>query len=165
MIIRKAIPDDFEALRAIYNYEAEFTDNNFDTHAIEADEWAAHMSIYNKEGDNHPLLVADDNGVVCGYASLSPFRSKHGYAESVELSIYVARDHRGRGLGNMLMAAIVESARSNPGTHLIVSVVTSENAASMALHTKFNFEYCGCIREAAFKRGAYHNINYYQLLV
>lgn len=165
MIIRKAIPDDFEALRTIYNYEAEYTDNNFDTHAIEPDEWVRRMSVYNKEGDNHPLLVAEDEGVVCGYASLSPFRSKHGYTGSVELSIYVSREHRGKGLGNLLMAAIVDAARQNPRTHTIISVVTSRNAPSMALHTKFNFVYCGSIREAAFKRGAYHDINYYQLLV
>ena len=165
MIIRKAVPQDFEALRAIYNHEAVYTCNNFDTHAIEPQEWIARMSAYNKPDENHPLLVAEDDGVVCGYASLSRFRPKHGYTGSVELSIYVSRDHRGKGIGNKLMAAIVEEAQNDPRTHTIVSVVIPQNAASMALHKKFNFEFCGCIREAAFKRGAYHDINYYQLIV
>ncbi len=165
MIIRKAVPGDFEALRAIYNYEAEFTENNFDTHAVSPEEWAARMSVYNREGGNHPLLVADDNGVICGYASLSPFRSKHGYTASVELSIYVSREQRGKGTGTLLMSAIVDAAKTDPNTHTIVSVVTSKNAASLALHAKYNFEYCGCIRDAAYKLGRFHDINYYQLLV
>ncbi len=166
MEIRLAIPGDYEALRAIYNYEVENACNNFDTKPASANQWEAAMQKYNRPGLNNPLIVAADNGTVCGYASLSPFRAKKdGYAPSKELSIYVAADQRGRGLGNTLMDAIVSEGRRNPEIHTIVSVITSKNAASQALHKKFGFEYCGTIRQVAFKMGEYHDITYYELFV
>ncbi len=60
MMIRKATEDDFEAIRAIYNYEVETACNNFAIHPVDAETWAGHMAEYNKPGGNHPLIVADD---------------------------------------------------------------------------------------------------------
>ena len=166
MDIRPAISDDYEAMRAIYNYEVENACNNFDTKPATEEQWEVAMQKYNRPGSNNPLLVADDDGIVCGYASLSPFRAKKdGYAPSKELSIYVATDQRGRGLGNTLMEAIVDEGRKNPEIHTIVSVITTSNAASQALHKKFGFEYCGTIRQVALKQEEYHDISYYELFV
>lgn len=166
MEIRLATTDDYEALRAIYNYEVENACNNFDTKPASPEQWEVKMQKYNKPGLNNPLLVADDNGVICGYACLSPFRAKKdGYAPSKELSIYVDANQRGRGLGNTLMDAIVAEGRKNPEIHAIISVITTNNAPSQALHQKFGFEHCGTIRQVAFKMGEYHDISYFELFV
>lgn len=165
MMIRKATEDDFEAIRAIYNYEVETACNNFAIHPADAETWAEHMAGYNKPGGNHPLIVADDREGVCGYASLSAFRSKGGYAPAVELSIYISPDHRGQGIGGKLMAAIIDEARANQDTHAVISVITEGNKASIALHEKFGFEYCGSMKEIAFKHGAYRDMSFYELLV
>jgi L-amino acid N-acyltransferase len=166
MKIRQANAADFEALRAIYNYEVENGCNNFDTHAIDAEEWTHHMGEYNHPGDNHPLLVAvDDDNTACGYASLSPFRAKHGYAGTVELSIYVSPNKRGHGLGNLLMEAILDAARGSKTTHAVISVITEDNKASAAMHSKFGFTYQGSLHDVAYKLGEYRDISYYQLLV
>ena len=131
------------------------------------------LDIYNDEVlhgistvDNHPLLTAElENGKAAGYASLSEYRSKEAYRSSVELSIYVARAHRGKGVATALMEAILDMARADDRTHLVVSVITDGNEASQRLHDKFGFTFCGIIPEVGMKFECYQNIRNYALLV
>ena len=123
--------------------------------------WFAHHNV-----DNHPLLTAElENGKAAGYASLSEYRSKEAYRSSVELSIYVARAHRGKGVATALMETILDMARADDRTHLVVSVITDGNEASQRLHDKFGFTFCGIIPEVGMKFECYQNIRNYALLV
>ena len=108
--------------------------------------------------DNHPLLVAEQDGRVAGYASLSSYRAKEAYRSTVELSIYIHPDFRRQGVATALMEAILAEARRDPGTHTVVSVITDGNEASRKLHEKFGFTYCGAIREVGMKFGRYLDI-------
>ena len=111
------------------------------------------------------MLVIEDDGAVRGYAGLSPFRAKDGYAPTVELSIYVSEAYRGKGLGSILMEAILNEAKQNEKTHAVISVIADGNEASTALHTKHGFAYCGTLHEVALKAGSLRDANYYQLMV
>ena len=162
--IRIAEEKDLPALLDIYNDEVLHGISTLDLTPrtmAEWREWFAHHNV-----DNHPLLTAElENGKVAGYASLSDYREKEAYRSSVELSIYVARDCRGKGVASVLMETILDMARADDRTHLVVSVITDGNEASQRLHDKFGFTFCGIVPEVGMKFDRYQNIRNYALLV
>ena len=162
--IRIAEEKDLPALLDIYNDEVLHGISTLDLNPrtmAEWREWFAHHNV-----DNHPLLTAEtENGKVAGYASLSEYRDKEAYRSSVELSIYVARSCRGKGVASVLMETILDMARADDRTHLVVSVITDGNEASQRLHDKFGFTFCGIVPEVGMKFDRYQNIRNYALLV
>ena len=163
MEIRKAEEKDLEALLAIYNYEVENGIATFDLHprTMEAEkEWFAQHNV-----ENHPLYVAEENGVVAGFVSLSSYRPKEAYRTTVELSIYISLRYRRKGVASQLMEFILEEARKDPTIHTVVSVITTENMPSIRLHKKFGFVLCGTVREVGIKFGRYLDIAQYQIFV
>lgn len=162
--IRIAEERDLPALLDIYNDEVLHGISTLDLNPrtmAEWREWFAHHNV-----DNHPLLTAEtENGKVAGYASLSDYREKEAYRSSVELSIYVARSCRGKGVASVLMETILDMARADDRTHLVVSVITDGNEASQRLHDKFGFTFCGIVPEVGMKFDRYQNIRNYALLV
>ncbi len=162
-IVRTAEISDLPAIAEIYNEEIRSGTATFDLRARRFPEWKRWFSHHNI--DNHPLVVAEAEGLVVGYASLSSYRDKEAYNSTVELSVYVAKDHRESGAASALMEALISHARRDPATHLIVSVITGGNTASVRLHRKFGFSYCGTIHEAGIKFGQYLDIDHYELKV
>ena len=163
MEIRAARREDLEQTLAIYNYEVEHGVATFDLRPKTAAEWEVWFDAHNVK--NHPLLVAVQGEKVLGYASLSPYRLKAAYDSTVELSIYIAPDSRRQGVANALMEAILQEARRDSRTHVVVSVITGGNEASRKLHEKFGFTYCGAIREVGMKFGRYLDILNFSLAV
>ena len=163
MEIRAARREDLEQTLAIYNYEVENGVATFDLHPKTAAEWEVWFDAHNVK--NHPLLVAVQGEKVLGYASLSSYRSKEAYDSTVELSIYIAPDSRRQGVANALMEAILQGARRDSRTHVVVSVITGGNVASCSLHEKFGFTFCGALRELGWKFGAYRDVLHYSLMV
>lgn len=163
MTIRKAERKDIEALLEIYNYEVLHGVSTLDINAKTVEQWTEWFEKHNVK--NHPLIVAVDNGTVTGYATLSSYRQKEAYASTVELSIYVHPDHRGKGIGSKLMAEIIAMAKADETVHTVVSVITSGNAASEHLHEKFSFTFSGTIKEVGIKFGKYLDISNYYLIV
>ncbi len=163
MEIRTAQPGDLPALLAIYNYEVTHGTATFDLAEKTLAERKLWFDAHNRE--NHPLICACAGGEILGYASLSPYREKEAYAGTVELSLYVAPDHRGKGVGKALMTAILALAREDKRTHSVISVITEGNAASMHLHEVFGFTFTGALREVGYKFGRYLGIANYELLV
>lgn len=163
MTIRKAERKDIQALLDIYNYEVVGGVSTLDINARTIEQWTVWFEKHNIK--NHPLILSEENGVVTGYATLSSYREKEAYSSTVELSIYVHPDHRGRGVGSILMDEIINMAKEDETVHTVVSVITSGNAASEHLHEKFGFIYSGTIKEAGIKFGEYIDISNYYLIV
>lgn len=163
MMIRAGAQADLEATLAIYNYEVINGVATLDLHKKTLDDWRGWFSAHRT--DNHPLLVAENDGRVVGYATLSPYRSKEAYDATVELSVYVSPGFRRRGAASALMTEILRLARENPRIHNVVSVITRGNAASAALHKSFGFIFCGTIPEVGVKFGRQLSIDNYCLIV
>lgn len=163
MIIRKAEEKDIEALLYIYNYEVLNSTSTFDLNAKTEGRWTQWFYAHNI--DNHPLIVAEVEGVVAGYASLSPYREKEAYKSTVELSVYVHKDYRQRGVATALMNEIIRMAKDDDTIHTVVSVITSENDVSVQLHHKMGFTYCGTIHQVGTKFGRYLDIINFELQV
>lgn len=163
MEIRIAQQADLPALLDIYNDEVLHGVATLDLTAKTLAERQVWFDAHNKA--NHPLIVAQIDGEIAGYASLSDYREKEAYRTTVELSIYVARAFRRQGVATTLMGAILDMAHADDRTHLVVSVITSGNQASKILHDKFGFTFCGTIPEAGMKFGEYQGIDNFYLLV
>ena len=161
--IRQAEKKDVPRLLDIYNYEVTHGVATLDLQEKTLTEWEVWFSQHNR--DNHPLFVAEKDGIVIGYVSLSSYREKEAYRTTVELSIYIAPEGRRQGIASQLMGFILEKAKTDPAIHTVVSVITSGNEASTKLHEKFGFTFCGTIKEVGMKFGKYLDIDNYYLLV
>lgn len=118
-----------------------------------------------KEQGNYPVIGAvDDAGALLGFGTYGPFRAWPAYKYSVEHSVYVHRDHRGRGLGRALIQANLARAREQ-GYHNVIAGIETTNAASRALHLQLGFQRCGVIRHAGFKFGRWLDLEFYQYLL
>ena len=100
MNIRTAERRDLSAMLDIYNYEVKNGTATFDVEPRAGAVGEAWFAAHNT--GNHPLLVAEEDGKVLGYASLSPYRDFDAYLQTVELSVYVAPESRGRGIASAL---------------------------------------------------------------
>ena len=163
MIIRWAEPEDLERIVEIFNYEVLNGTSSFSIYPKTMEERREWFEEHNR--DTHPLIVAEKEGKVIGYASLSSYRSNDAYDSSVELSIYVDRDYRGQRVGKSLMEHLLKLARENGGIHAVLSVITGDNEVSMRLHEKFGFECCGVTREVGKKFGRYLDTAIYELIL
>ena len=125
MDIRRATIADAEAIRQIYNIEVTGSTATLDLVPRSSEKqlsWmAAHSGVY-------PVIVVQAKGAVVGFASLSPYRPRPGYATAVEDSIYVASDHRGQGVGRELLSQAVDMARTH-GFHSVVARVSATQQA------------------------------------
>jgi L-amino acid N-acyltransferase YncA len=109
-------------------------------------------------GAGFPYLVAERDGAVQGYAYIAPYRPRPAYRYTVENSVYVAPGEVGRGVGNLLLAALIELAEAR-GARLMVAVIgDSANRASIALHTRHGFAAVGTIEGAGFKAGRWVDV-------
>ena len=163
LVIRPITQDDVVSCLDIYNYEVVNGVATLDFEPRTLPEWQewfdAHQTV------EHCIFVGLMDDVVVGYASLSPYRTKDAFKSTVELSIYIHQDHRGKGVASKLMAHILEHAKENDTLHTVVSVITAGNKGSTKLHSRFGFTYCGLTPEVGFKHGKYQDTETYALLV
>jgi len=118
-----------------------------------------------KEANGFPVIGAvDGQGALLGFASYGTFRAWPAYKYSVEHSVYVHKDHRGQGLGRVLMGALIEAARERE-VHVMVGGIDVANTGSIALHESLGFAHAGTIRQAAFKFGRWLDLGFYQLIL
>lgn len=143
MIIRDATADDAAAIAAIYNQGIEDHLATLETQARSPEERAAWMAA---KGPRHPVLVAEDDGQVVGWGSLNQFNPRPAYDHVVDFSIYVGRDHRGRGIGDALLTAL-ETRALDLGFHKMVLAAFPHNPGGMRLYERHNFRTVGIYRE------------------
>jgi L-amino acid N-acyltransferase YncA len=118
-----------------------------------------------KEHDaSTPVLIAEVDGMVAGFAYLTRMSEKSGWRFTRENTIYLDRPYRGRGVGTVLLGALLEEARAL-GLRLIVASITSENEPSIALHRKLGFEVVGTLHQAGFKFGRRLDTTYMELVL
>lgn len=163
MRIRTAEKKDVPALLAIYNEEVEHGLSTFDLNPKTMEEWLEWFGEHNV--GNHPLIVAEEDGKAVGYASLSSYRMKEAYQATVELSVYVDKEYRNRGIATKLSLAILDMAREWEDIHTVISVITGGNEGSLRLHERLGFTHCGTMREVGVKFGKWLDIENYQLFV
>ncbi len=115
-----------------------------------------------KEAGRFPVVGAlAPGGALLGFASYGTFRAWPAYKYTVEHSVYVHKEHRGKGIGRALMQQLVARAESQQ-YHVMVGAIDVANAGSIALHEKLGFVHAGTIRQAGFKFGKWLDVVFYQ---
>jgi len=118
-----------------------------------------------KRQHGFPVLgLEDEQGKLLGFASYGSFRAWPAYKYTVEHSIYVRQDQRGRGLGRQLLGALVAAAQARD-VHLMVGGIDADNHASIGLHLALGFAHAGTIRHAGFKFGRWLDLAFYQRIL
>lgn len=165
MAIRPARREDVPRLLEIYNYEVLSGVATLDITPRTIDEWELWF-LEHAGNPHHPIFVYEqEGGTILGYSSLSEFRKKEAYRSSCELSVYIAPEGRGKGIGTLLLEKALSHARNDPDMSLVVSVITSGNKVSEHLHRKFSFTWCGRIEDVGMKNGILQSVDFYSLKV
>lgn len=115
-----------------------------------------------KRQNGFPVIGFESpDGQLLGFASYGPFRAFAAYKYSVEHSVYVHAEHRGRGLGAKLLRELIARARAND-VHVLIGGIDASNTGSIVLHESLGFVHAGTIREAGFKFGRWLDLAFYQ---
>lgn len=160
MHIRDAIPADAAGIAAIYNDAVRHTTAILMDGEVDAASRAAWMQARAALG--YPVLVAVEGDRVLGYASFGDWRAFDGYRATVENSVYVAPEARGRGIARSLLEALIPRAR-DLHKHVIVAAITAENDASIRLHAKLGFIETARMREVGQKFGRWLDLVFMEL--
>jgi L-amino acid N-acyltransferase YncA len=159
--IRLAVRSDAAAIADIYNREVTGSTATFDLVPRSLDdqrEWLAARS------GAFSAIVAGDGAAVVGFASLSPYKERAAYRTTVEDSIYVHRDHAGRGIGTLLLSRLVDVARDS-GFHTVIARIEAGGTASLALHARCGFELVGIERQVGRKFGRWLDVAVMQIVL
>jgi L-amino acid N-acyltransferase len=161
VLIRPATTDDAEATAAIYNVEVQASDVTFDLVPRTLDEQRAWLDARSGALE---VVVAEVDGTVAGFASLSTYRERAAYRGTVEDSVYVSADFRGRGVAKALLAEIVTVAVGR-GFHTVIARIVGGHDASIALHRGAGFDHVGVEREVGRKFGRWLDVVVMQRLL
>ncbi len=157
--IRLATEADLAAINAIYNH---YVAHSTCTYQITPETAEARLAWFRRRGPEHPVTVAELAGEVVGWGSLNSFHPREAYSCTVDNSIYVRHDRQREGIGQTLLADLIERARAL-GHHTIIAGVSAEQAPSIALHTRFGFVEMGRLREVGWKHGQWLDVITMQL--
>jgi phosphinothricin acetyltransferase len=154
--IRPAVRSDLPRLTEIYNYYVLHTAITFDIEPFTAEQRVAWFEQFATTG-RHRLIVAEDGGLVVGYAGTMRFRAKPAYDTTVETTIYCAHDMSSKGIGSRLYAGLFE-AIAREDIHRIMGAFTLPNVATEKLHERFGFRRLGVFGECGRKFGRYWDV-------
>jgi L-amino acid N-acyltransferase YncA len=141
--IRRATEDDVPAITRIYN---EGIVDRIATLEIEERSEEERLAWLRNRDERHPVLVAERDGVVVGWAALNVFNARHAYRFVSDFSVYVGRQARGTGVGKVLLSQLIEEAQA-AGFHKLVSAAFPFNETAMRLYKNAGFREVGTFRE------------------
>jgi len=159
--IRRAIPEDVASITEIYNEAILTTTATFDT---EQKTIAQRMVWFNAHDARHPILVAEADGAVVGWASLSAWSDRQAYADTAETSFYVHSTFRGRGIGRSLKQAIIIEAWQS-GFHTLIARIAEGSHESIHLNKCFGFVLVGTLKQVGRKFGKLLDVHIMQLML
>ncbi len=154
--IRTAERRDLARIAEIYNYYVLNTPVTFDVEPYTVERREAWFAQFSATG-RHRLIVAEENGIVMGYAGTTRFRPKAAYETTVETTVYCAPEAIGKGLGKRLYAELFAVLKGED-IHRFVAVYVLPNPATEALHRRFEFRMVGVLSENGRKFGKYWDV-------
>ncbi|THH35795.1 N-acetyltransferase family protein [Aliishimia ponticola] len=134
-MIRRATPQDAEAITAIWNPVIRDSTITFTTVQKTPEEIAQMIEA-------RPVFVAAPAGQVAGFASFGPFRGGPGYTHVAEHTVMVAPGAHGQGIGRALIRAVMAEAKGR-SIDILVAGISGDNAAAVEFHTALGFEIVG----------------------
>ena len=159
MTIRSAEPRDAQAIANLYNHFVSTSTITFEQETVPVSEIARRIEEVQSRG--MPWIVAEETGVVSGYAHAKPWRPPSAYRHSVEISVYVDPERVRRGIGAMLYGQLFPLLQAR-GVHAVIGGIALPNDASVALHEKFGLRKVAHFQEVGFKFDRWIDVGYWQ---
>ena len=162
IIIRDAADIDLPEILAIYNDVIKDTTAVYDykPHTFEMrQQW-----FIAKKESGFPVFVAEENDQILGFSSMGPFRNWAAYKYSVENSVYVAAEHRGKGIGRLLLQPLIEAAKEMD-MHTIIAGIDNTNEQSLRLHKSLGFIEVAHFKQVGYKFGRWLDLKFLQLIL
>jgi len=118
-----------------------------------------------KQKGNYPVIGAfDEDDALLGFATYGSFRARPAYKYTIEHSVYIRKDVRGKGLGTTLLKELIKDAERQD-YHVMIGGIDTSNTKSVTLHEKEGFVFCGLIKQAGYKFGKWLDLSFYQLIL
>ena len=159
--IRPAVEKDLVAINDIYNH---YVLNSTCTYQEEPEAIESRRRWFSHHDKEHPIIVAAADGQVMGWGSLSAYHARSAYRRTVENSVYVHHQQHRKGVGSLLLEELITRARAVEHRAMIAGI-DADQAASVALHAKFDFENVGHLKQVGFKFGRWLDVIYMELLL
>lgn len=159
--VRDGTARDLPGMAAIYTHYVLNTTITFNTKVRTPAEWRQRFHDHVLEGPYHLLVATGGDDEVVGFVETLRFRPKPAYDRSAELSIYVAPDAVGSGVGSALMRTLIERLATT-SFHRLLAIITLPNDQSVAFHRRHGFEHRGTLTEAGYKFGEYLDVAYFE---
>ena len=156
--VRDATEADLPAVAEIYGWETRFTYSTFETEERPLQAW--HHTLHG----HHPFLVGVEGEVVLGYAYASEFRDRPAYHRTVETSVYVHRDARGRRVGSLVYDVLL-ARLAERGFHTALALIALPNDPSVRLHERAGFEHAGTLRQVGDKQDRMIDVGIWQRML
>ena len=151
ILIRASCDDDINAIARFYCESVATGTASWEYEPPSVEEMAKRRRAVIASG--FPYLAAEDNGRIVGYCYASTYRARIGYRFVVEDSVYVTPDMQGRGIGKMLLLALIGECEKLGFRQMIAVIGDSENAGSIALHLRCGFQHAGRFNGIGYKFG------------
>ena len=120
---------------------------------------------FSKLKGDYPIIgLFDNDSNLLAFGTYGPFRTRPAYKYSIEHSVYVRKDMRGRGFGKVMLNEIIKRAIKDE-YHVLVGGIDADNKISIRLHEKMGFEFAGTIKHAGYKFGKWLDLSFYQLIL
>jgi len=149
LTFRRAALEDLDAITEIYNEAILHTAATFDTETKTIEE---QKTWFVEHDEQHPILVAEYCDLVVGWASLSKWSDRCAYSDTAEVSLYVKKEHQGRGIGRTLLETILQEGQE-AGLHTLIARIAEGNEISINLFEHEGFELIGVMKEVGRKFG------------
>ncbi|WP_409932370.1 N-acetyltransferase family protein [Paraburkholderia sp. BCC1886] len=150
-VVRDATEADLPAIQAIYAHHVLHGVASFEEIPPSVDELRTRLASVRSHG--LPYMVAEIGGEVAGYCYATLYRPRAAYRHTIEDSIYVNEAYRGRGLGRILLQALIERCEAGPWRQMIAVIADGGRGGSLSLHTQLGFELTGTFKAVGFKHG------------
>jgi L-amino acid N-acyltransferase YncA len=161
LTIRPAARTDIAAITDIFNEAILTTTAVFYTEPRTVEE---QTRWFDAHGPRHPVIVAELDGAVVGWAALTAWSDRQAYDGTAETTFYVKFEHRGQGIGRQLKQAIIDEAR-RIGFHTLIARVAEESGASLHLNEAAGFRHVGTLKEVGRKFGKLLDVHILQLML
>ena len=152
-VLRPCEEGDIAAIARIYAEEVRHGRASFELEPPSSEEMTRRWRAILAGG--HPYLVAAAGQDVIGYAYASAYRPRPAYMSTVEDSVYVHADWRGRGVAHALLVRLISESEARGFRQMIAVIGDSENISSIRLHEKLGFAHAGVLRSVGWKHGTW----------
>lgn len=160
--IRKVNDKDLREAQQLLDIYSEYVLNSSATFELEPPSVEEMQSRVREVIKTHPWIVIEQGDLILGYAYASVFRTRQAYAWSTESTVYVRKDHHGRGLGVLLYTNLFKLLKAQ-GFYAVIGGITIPNDSSVALHERMGFQQVAQLKDIGYKMQRWWDVGYWQL--